>query len=180
MDRRQLLRSLVGLFIPMSAFAREGFNEFYKQLEREFHSYSSSEQKAFQKYLKELQKEFREYLRIYWEEFKNYQREVSRIWEKPEFTTKTTWVSYSSDLLCKKKVDYEKGKITISVIAPSRRQAKDRIKREVEILLTETKDVAFQKDKFNFYSKFNKSFAELIYIQKDKPHLRLQNMILRS
>jgi len=148
MNRRELLKGLVSLFIPISVSAKEGFDEFYKQRGREFSSYSSSEQKAFQEYLKELRKEFEEYLHIYWEEFKNYQREISKVWEKPEFTTRKTWVSYSSDLLCKKKVDYEKGKIVISVIAVSEEKAKNRLEEEVKNLLTETKDVAFQKDKF--------------------------------
>ncbi len=142
------------------------FKKFYLKETEGFEAFKKEDEESFKKYLKELNKEFKEYKRIYQEEFERYKREIARVWEKPEFPTKKKWVEYSSDLKARKSVDFEKGEIEISVIAPSKKLAKRRLKEEFTKFLLEDKRAAYKNDKL--MQRVEKRLKTFKYVKEAK------------
>ncbi len=122
-------------FLVLVLLNAESFNDYKKAQQKEFNDYKISLQKAFREYKDELNKGFEQ-----------YKKELSQYWKNPELTTKKTFVEYSKDKTVRKKVDYNKGVITIDVISKNNNTAKEKIKKALLSLTTETTKQAVEKN----------------------------------
>ena len=111
-----------------------------------FQQYKTSEVKEFRSYKTKLEKEFQNYKKTLDDEFKQYKKELSRYWKNPVLSSKKVFVEYSKDKTTRKKVDFEKGKITIDVIASNPAEAELKAKKTLAKLSIETTDRAFENN----------------------------------
>jgi membrane-bound lytic murein transglycosylase C len=166
--KKVLSISLISLSMYSVAYSEnpKSFRDYYLSQTKEFNSFNKNEKESFNQYVKELNKEFEKYKKIYQEEFQKYKREIAAVWGVAEVPTRKRWVDYSQDLKTKKSIDYEKGEIEISVIAPSKKEAEKRIKRELTKLVLEDKETAFKNNKL--LQRVEKRISTLKYVKKSK------------
>ncbi len=120
------------IFIFLNA---QSFSDYKKAQLKEFNDYKLSLQKAFKEYKENLNKGFNQ-----------YKKELSNYWKNPELTTKKIFVEYSKNKKVRKKVDYEKGIITVSVISKNNNEAKEVIRKALKNLATENTKNAVNKN----------------------------------
>ena len=114
----------------------------------QFEEYKRQQKEIFEDYKKKLQQEFAEYKAIAMEEQARFDKELTKVWDKPETSTNKVWVDYSNDLKTKNKVDFEKKTITISTTVPKNKSVDDaEIKQKLKQLITKNKAEAFRDDK---------------------------------
>ena len=120
------------IFVFLNA---QSFSDYKKAQLREFNNYKISLNKAFEEYKNDLNKGFKE-----------YKKELSNYWKNPELTTKKVFVEYSKNKKVRKKVDYEKGVIIVSVISKNSNDAKEAIRNALKNLAVENTENAVNKN----------------------------------
>lgn len=75
-----------------------------------------------------------------------YQQEIKQHWLKAELTGKKTFVRYSQDLLVRSTIDYEAGTVTVEAQGATPAEAGQKIKQEVEHLLSLDTQKAYKED----------------------------------
>jgi len=125
--------------LTSTTFFADDFAEFKKQ-----------QNTSFDKYQQKIQSDFSQYQKAHNEAFKEFSEELGKKWPQKdgqaETTTKNKFVEYSEDLNSKKSIDYENKKISLEVIATSDAQAKEKIQKMFDSLLTQNVKEAYEKD----------------------------------
>jgi membrane-bound lytic murein transglycosylase C len=108
----------------------------------EFLKRKNKQSEEFNNYKSGLEKEYKEYKLELEKEYKNYQKELKTYWKEPKLSTKKEWVSYTKDKKSRSKVDFEKNKYTVEVIASNIDEAKKRFKERISYVVGKnTKEV---------------------------------------
>jgi membrane-bound lytic murein transglycosylase C len=82
----------------------------------EFEKYKAQQISEYQAYKRKLMAEFAEYKRISQEETEKYQKDLGKVWDTPEVSSKKVWVDYSADMKKKSRVDFENNTVTLQVV----------------------------------------------------------------
>ncbi|WP_051610037.1 murein transglycosylase domain-containing protein [Marinospirillum insulare] len=110
MDRRRFLQglSVTAAFLPLNPiFAASPSFEDYKKQQND----------GFANYKAELEKDFAAYQKAIDEEFKQFKGQVKKVWGDENIGSSTVYVKYSDDLKTRTIIDYEKGTMTVEVVA---------------------------------------------------------------
>ena len=107
-----------------------------------FDEYKSSQYTEFNNF----NKEFETYQKLLDDEYNNYKKELKAYWDKPTLSDKKTWVEYTKDMKARKSVDFEKGEVSIEVIAKDENSAKQSIVKELLKTLTSDTQQAQEND----------------------------------
>jgi len=106
-------------------------NRAFEEMNREFAAFQKSEEAAFEEYTKRVEAAF-----------DDYKNEIKEFWKTPDLSTKKEWVHYANDKRSRSKVDFEKKKITIEVIAKDEKEAKKEMQTQLEYVASKnTKEV---------------------------------------
>lgn len=128
------MKSLIFLLLTLSLCAADDLRaqeRAFEQMNREFAAFKESEDAAFEAYSKRLEAAF-----------DDYKNEVGEFWETPELSTQKEWVHYAQDKRSRSRVDFEKKKITIEVIAKDEKEAKKEMQTQLEYVASKnTKEV---------------------------------------
>ena len=124
------------LLFSVNGFALD-FEEFQKQ-----------QQTSYQTYKVSIDDQFKQYKKAHHEAMKEFSLELAKKWPdaKPEVTTSHKWVEYSKDLNSKKSIDFEKKEINLEVIASSEKEAKEKIAKMFDNVLTKDVKDAYKDD----------------------------------
>ena len=88
----------------------------------------------------DMHREFEDYKKTIDAEYKNYQKELGLYWDEPELSSQKKWVEYTKDKKSRKSVDFEKGEVTIEVIAKDEDSAKASLAKElIKTTISDTK-----------------------------------------
>ena len=134
------------ILLFLNFLSAENLNEFENQMSSSYQQFLTQQQEEFKSYKVALNKGFKEYKEALEKGFADYRKELGVYWEKPELTTKKSFVEYSKDKKVRKKVDYEKGEIVIDVITDNQIEAKRKFAKALLTLTTETAKDAFEKN----------------------------------
>lgn len=98
----------------------------------DFEQYKICEEAAFQLFNAEQACEYELFFKQAEEEFASYKKKVGSVWDKPNFSDKKSWVSYSDSLTVKKEIDFEKNVIKITKIQnKDDKQSIEKLKEEI-------------------------------------------------
>lgn len=86
------------------------------EFDSEMEQYKACGNAKFDLYKAEKNCEFDNYLEQANQNFDTYKKKVSKVWDKPTFSTKSSWVAYSPSLEIKREVDFEKNVIRVTTI----------------------------------------------------------------
>ena len=111
--------------------------------DKEFEAFERESHQELGQYIEEFEKEFAEFAKISEEETRQYMSKLGTVWDEPEVSTKTVWISYSKDLQQKNRVDFENKSITIETIEATDKKS---LRKTVKSLLVKNKQEAFQED----------------------------------
>lgn len=127
---------LATLLLTINSFALN-FEEFQKQ-----------QQTSYQTYKVSIDDQFKQYKKAHHEAMKEFSQELAKKWpdEKPDVTTSHKWVEYSKDLNSKKSIDFEKKEMNFEVIASSEKEAKEKIAKMFDNVLTKNVKDAYKDD----------------------------------
>lgn len=89
--------------------------------------YNNQQTQGYQTFKKSQEDGFKAYQKEQIEAFNDYKKELSKFWDKPEMSTKKSWVSYAKDKKTKTNVDFEKETIIVQTIASSAKEAKENL-----------------------------------------------------
>ena len=143
------MKKFLSIVLVTSLFAGDySFKDFQKEYIGGFKTYQENLNKEFQDYKNTLNKEFAD-----------YKKELSKYWQKPELSTKKTFVEYSKDKKIRKKVDFEKNYIKIDVISKNKKEAREKIAISLAKLSVETTNKAFNNNPV--LKKVEKKFAKV-------------------
>jgi len=112
----------------------------------EFEKFKQQELNSFEDYKTKLLAEFDEFKKISQRETRAFQNKVSKVWDKPEISSRKVWVEYSKDLKEKKSVDFEKQTISISHTSDNGKEDNKALKTSLKKLITKNKQEAFKAD----------------------------------
>ena len=112
----------------------------------EFEKFKQQELNSFEDYKTKLLAEFDEFKKISQRETRAFQSKVSKVWDKPEISSRKVWVEYSKDLTEKKSVDFEKQTISISHTLDNGKEDSKTLKTSLKKLITKNKQEAFKAD----------------------------------
>jgi len=106
--------------------------------------------------------------------FDAYKKELSQYWDKPELTSKSTWVQYSKDNQVKRAVNFETGDIIIEVVGKdlTEKQIEQKVTEQLTELEQQTTEQAFKKDRVINSQKPNKLVAK----QKMLPDVNVKKL----
>jgi len=137
---------LTSIALTTAVFATNDYSQFANQFNGDYQNYQQQTQTQFNSYKKALDDGFKEYKASLDKEFKNYKKSLGKYWNNPELSTKTTFVEYSQDKKTKKKVDYDKGEITIQVISKDKFDAQKTLAKALISLSVENTKTAFNNN----------------------------------
>jgi membrane-bound lytic murein transglycosylase C len=123
------------LLISINAFAIS-YEDFMKDQMSQYNNYTSN-----------IEKEFDNYQKVFFEELKKYDSKILAKWPKPEKSTNHKWVQYNKDFSSKKVVDYENSNINLEVIAKDENEARNKIEKIFNDLLSDDVNRAYRNDK---------------------------------
>ena len=116
----------------------------------EFSDFKKKQETNYKEYKQTIDNEFKDYQKAYNEAFNEFSTELAKKWPtkngKADISTKKKFIQYTEDLNSKKVIDYEKQNITLEVIAKSHPEAKKKIEKMFNALLTEDVKSAHKKD----------------------------------
>ncbi|MDQ7061268.1 MAG: murein transglycosylase domain-containing protein [Sulfurimonas sp.] len=136
MKKLLLLLTLSSLLFSMDFDAEFAKAEAdMKAMESEFETSKLAQINEFESYSKSLENEYTA-----------YENELSEYWKSPELSSKREWVSYSKDNKSRSKVDFEKNLISIEVIADSKEQAQEQIRKRLEYVVSKNTKEVVQSD----------------------------------
>ncbi|WP_156491981.1 transglycosylase SLT domain-containing protein, partial [Oleiphilus sp. HI0123] len=136
----------------------------------EFEKFKLQETNAFDSYKKKLMEEFAEFKKISQKETQRYQSKLSKVWDKPELSSRKVWVEYSKDLKEKKSVDFEKQTISISHTHEGKQRNDKELRSSLKKLITKNKAEAFKDDTLaQAIEKKSKEKITLLETAKVKP-----------
>ena len=168
----------------MNFLSAENLNEFENQMSSSYQQFLTQQQEEFKSYKVALNKGFKEYKEALEKGFADYRKELGVYWEKPELTTKKSFVEYSKDKKVRKKVDYEKGEIVIDVITDNQIEAKRKFAKALLALTTETAKDAFEKNpvlkKVNQKLVSNPQISKIIKNSKPTEEPIVADMIFKT
>ena len=128
------MRVALYLLFGMSLCFGDSFerqNREFTQMQHEFAAFKKSEDAAFASYSERLEAAFAK-----------YKNEIGEFWEDPELSSQKEWVHYANDKRSRSKVDFEKKKITIEVIAKDEQSAKKEMQTQLKYVAEKnTKEV---------------------------------------
>ena len=113
-----------------------------------FEEFQKQQQSNYQTYKITINDQFRNYKKAHHEAMQEFSSELANKWpdEKPEITTSHKWVEYSKDLNSKKSIDFEKKEIRLEVIASNEKEAKEKIAKMFDTILTKDVNSAYKDD----------------------------------
>lgn len=82
----------------------------------DFEKYKLCSEANFDLYKVEKNCEFDAYLAKAEKSFNQYKKDVAKVWDKPEFSDKNSWISYTPSLKMKREVNFEKNVIKVTTI----------------------------------------------------------------
>lgn len=137
----------------------------------EFEKFKQQHLGEFKSYKQQLMEEFNEFKKISQVESERYQKELGTVWDKPELSTKKTWVTYSEDKQTKNKVDFEKQTITISTqVGKDKKLADEALRKKLRALIMQNQAQAFKEDKVaQAVEKKSKEKLKLIKTSEVRP-----------
>jgi len=109
--------------------------EAFKAEKDQFDSYRSDVEDEFGSYQDSLQKEY-----------DTYTEELSFVWEEPLMSSKKRWVAYSEDKKTRTDVDFENETIILQTIASSEQEAREKLKKALESVVTIDTKKAHESD----------------------------------
>jgi membrane-bound lytic murein transglycosylase C len=113
----------------------------------EFRKYMQAHQAEFADYKRKLMEEFDEYKIIIQEESAKYNKELAKVWDSPEVSSKKVWVEYSKDMKTKSRVDFENQTISISTTMKAGKKPSDaELRTKLKSLLVKNQAQAFKDD----------------------------------
>jgi len=86
------------------------------EFESEMEQYKACASAKFDLYKAEKNCEFDSYFEQANKNFATYKNKVAKVWDKPTFSSKKSWVSYSPSLEIKREVNFEKNVILVTTI----------------------------------------------------------------
>jgi membrane-bound lytic murein transglycosylase C len=141
---------------------------------------AQTELEKFEQYKLQQQTDFQNYHDEINQAYRNYKDELNRLWKHPELSSKKKWLSYSKDKKTKTKVGFESKQITIQTIASSEKEAQNRLKKALAIVITDDTQSANQRDvlqqKIETISKKNSQVVS----KKIKPQAILTPIIFKK
>ena len=158
-------------FLFIALLSAESFNDYKKNQFSRFKNYKFSLENTFKEYKNELNKEF-----------EHYKKTLSLYWKNPELSTKKKFVEYSKDKKIRKKVDYEKEIITIDVIAKNEKEAKEKIKKALFELSSETTKEAVNKNPIlsKVIKKIYTKYKNIVVVSNPSDELVVSDMIFQG
>lgn len=111
----------------------------------------------------------------YLEKFNKVKQELSKTWDTPELTSKTTWVQYNKDNTVKRAVNFETGNVIVEVIGENLTPQKiaNVVQTQLTELQTETTAQAYKKDRVVTTQKPSKLIAN----NKMLPDVNIEELI---
>lgn len=121
------------MFLSLCSFA-DDFKvqkEEFAKFNAEFSAFKKAEDTAFSDYTERLE-----------EEFRAYKNELKKFWNEPEISTQKEWVHYSDDKKSRSKVDFQKSRMVVEVIAKDEKSAKKEMLKQIAYIASkDTKEV---------------------------------------
>ncbi len=108
--------------------------------------FQTKEDLAFKAYMKQEKQEFYEYKKALKKAYDTYTKELEVFWQEPKLSSKKSWVHYSNDKKSRFDLDFEKGNISVEVIAKSEEEAQKKIQRQLKYALTKTTQEVMDSD----------------------------------
>lgn len=111
-------------------------DEFKKEQSQNF----QKEKNEFLDYKKNQESDFKSYQEAQLKTYNEYKKELSNYWDNPQLSSKKIWMNYSRDKKTRTNVNFEKETITLQTIAPSKKEADEKLKNALsEIITIDTK-----------------------------------------
>ncbi|MEA2050378.1 MAG: murein transglycosylase domain-containing protein [Campylobacterota bacterium] len=113
-----------------------------------YEEFLKEQNSQYTQYKDNINKEFKAYKKAYDDAFNEFKAELKVKWpeKKPKITTKHKWVEYSKNLNQRKTVDFEKEEINLEVIAKTEAEAKKKIDKMFNDVVTQDISSAFKND----------------------------------
>ncbi len=113
----------------------------------EFRKYQQEHLAEYADYKRKLMEEFGEYKKIAQQEAEKYSKELGKVWDTPEVSSKKVWVEYSKDMKTKNRVDFENQTISISTTVKAGKKPTDtELRTRLKALLVKNQAQAFKDD----------------------------------
>lgn len=126
-----MLKKIVITTALSSLLFSQTLAEFKAQQAQGYQTYKKTQEEGFKAYKQEQMKAFNE-----------YKKEISEIWDKPEMSTKKSWVAYSEDKKTRTNVNFEDETIMVETVAKSPEEAKRKLQMALaKVVTTDTKTV---------------------------------------
>jgi membrane-bound lytic murein transglycosylase C len=113
-----------------------------------FEEFQKQQQQGYTTYKQTIEDEFKKYKKAHHEAMKEFSSELAKKWpyKDPDISTSHKWVEYSKDLNSKKSVDFKKKEINLEVIAKTKEEAKQKIKKMFDNLIKKDIKSAYKND----------------------------------
>ena len=110
MDRRHFLQGLsaASVLLPLSPLLATSLS---------FEDFKKQQSDGFANYQAELERDFANYQKAIDEEFGKFKGQVKKVWGDEEIGSPTVLVQYSKDLKSRTIIDFEKGTMTVELVA---------------------------------------------------------------
>jgi len=114
----------------------------------EFREYQQTHLAEYADYKRKLMEEFGEYKKIALQEAEKYSKELGKVWDTPEVSSKKVWVEYSKDMKTKNRVDFENQIISISMTVKKagKKPTDTELRTRLKALLVKNQAQAFKDD----------------------------------
>lgn len=134
----------------------------------DYKTYKNEQTEQFSKYQKSISNDFILYKKVYDDSLKEYKVEISRKWPVSDISTNYKWVEYSSNYDSKKIIDYDKGYISISVIAANSKEAEKKLIKMFDDLYKYDAKEGFNNDilEQKISQKFDKNRSNILSNEK--------------
>jgi membrane-bound lytic murein transglycosylase C len=121
--------------------ASDDFAHFQAKQQQNFH-----QQKEYISYKKSLTNEFLNYKKAQQKAYQEYKNALSKYWDKPELSTKTTLLHYTQDKKTKTKIDFKNQVLKIETIAKDEAEAKQKLTQAFVMASSMDTKELFKKD----------------------------------
>ena len=127
---------VMGVLLAGTVSATSDFESFADREMADFVAFDTAEAEAFARYDAALESAW-----------KAYRTAVSRVWGKADISGKKVWVEYGDDYREKRKVDFEKGEVSLSVVMEEGdAEAEARFEKMLVDLIQEDTETATKRD----------------------------------
>ena len=135
MKTKIVLSLALGFLTTAQALDVDNYKSLFEKQKQDFIQYKQKQYDDFESYKKAQQKAYDE-----------YKQELGNYWKNPKLSTQKEWVSYSKDKKTRSDVDFDNNTITIETLAKSKKEAMQKLQKNLaKVVLVDTK-TAIEKD----------------------------------